>query len=159
MANVGSREAAALAAAGGAAGIDLFRMEFLFMSGATPPGEDEQAEVYEEAGRVMAPDFLAGGGPPPDPALYLPQLRAKRAPCQRAVGSFADGSHQPTPAFRAPIAGCQLKALREHRQQHPKLRPTKSSQAPSPRFVFTSLPRSALSESGGCVPPRACPRL
>jgi phosphohistidine swiveling domain-containing protein len=41
---------------GGAAEIGLFRMEFLFMSGATPPGEDEQAEVYEEACRVMAPN-------------------------------------------------------------------------------------------------------
>lgn len=55
MANVGSAQAARLAAARGAAGIGLFRTEFLFLALGVAPSEDRQAEEY-----AAVCDALAG---------------------------------------------------------------------------------------------------
>lgn len=76
----------------GAAGIGLFRTEFLFLSAEEPPGEEQQFEVYATVVRAMAgrpvtirtldlgADKIvgyrrAGGGPEANPALGLRSLR------------------------------------------------------------------------------------
>lgn len=55
MANVGSAQAALLAAERGAAGIGLFRTELLFLGRDDPPTEERQAEEYAVACRALAP--------------------------------------------------------------------------------------------------------
>jgi phosphoenolpyruvate-protein phosphotransferase (PTS system enzyme I) len=55
MANVGSAQAARLAAERGAAGIGLFRTELLFLGGQGPPSEEQQAEEYAAACGALAP--------------------------------------------------------------------------------------------------------
>lgn len=55
MANVGSAQAAQLAAERGAAGIGLFRTELLFLGAQGPPDEERQAEEYAAACRALAP--------------------------------------------------------------------------------------------------------
>ena len=55
MANVGSAQAALLAAERGAAGIGLFRTELLFLGRGGPPTEERQAEEYAAACRALAP--------------------------------------------------------------------------------------------------------
>lgn len=54
MANAGSPAAARAAVAAGAAGIGLFRTEFLFLGRPAPLGEEEQLGVYMEVGRIFA---------------------------------------------------------------------------------------------------------
>jgi phosphoenolpyruvate-protein phosphotransferase (PTS system enzyme I) len=54
-ANVELPKEAAGARAAGAAGIGLYRTEFLFLDRSPPPSEDEQAAVYADVARVMAP--------------------------------------------------------------------------------------------------------
>ncbi len=76
MANVGSREAAAAAAARGAAGIGLFRTELMFMRASGPMSEDEQLAVYGAACAAFAPHpvvvrTLDAGADKPLP--YLPE--------------------------------------------------------------------------------------
>ena len=53
MANIESPEEAEAACDAGAAGVGLFRTEFLFMNRRTLPGEDEQFEAYSAAVRGM----------------------------------------------------------------------------------------------------------
>jgi len=55
MANVASARAAAAAAARGAAGVGLFRTEFLFLGEPSPPPEERQAEEYAAACRALHP--------------------------------------------------------------------------------------------------------
>src|SRR2546428_4153136 len=55
MGNAGSVAAVRAAADLGLRGIGLFRTEFLFLSRAAPPGEDEQAEAYASACATMTP--------------------------------------------------------------------------------------------------------
>jgi phosphotransferase system enzyme I (PtsI) len=75
----------------GAAGIGLFRTEFLFLSAAEPPGEEQQFEAYAAVVRAMGgrpvtirtldlgSDKVVGygrvGGPEANPALGLRSLR------------------------------------------------------------------------------------
>src|SRR6185295_350179 len=55
MANVDLPAEAALARRVSAAGIGLYRTEFLFLSRPEPPSEDEQYEVYAQIVRTTAP--------------------------------------------------------------------------------------------------------
>jgi phosphoenolpyruvate-protein phosphotransferase (PTS system enzyme I) len=55
MANVGSAQAARLAAERGAAGIGLFRTELLFLGQPGAPSEERQAEEYAAACRALEP--------------------------------------------------------------------------------------------------------
>lgn len=75
VANIGSPDEAAPAVALGAAGVGLFRTEFLFLERTTPPTEDEQTEAYRRAVEAFAPHpvtirLLDVGGDKPIP--YLP---------------------------------------------------------------------------------------
>ena len=74
-ANLGSLEDALVAVAAGAEGCGLLRTEFLFLDRQSPPGEDEQAEVYRAiaealGGRPLTVRTLDIGGD--KPAGYLP---------------------------------------------------------------------------------------
>ncbi|MCL4515055.1 MAG: phosphoenolpyruvate--protein phosphotransferase [Firmicutes bacterium] len=51
----GASEAKAAAASGGAAGVGLFRTEFLYLGKESPPGEEEQFKVYRRVVELMAP--------------------------------------------------------------------------------------------------------
>ena len=55
MANIGSLQSAQAAARRGAAGVGLFRTEFMFMSEHGPMSEDDQAAVYEAVCSTMSP--------------------------------------------------------------------------------------------------------
>lgn len=78
-ANAGSVADVTQAAAAGADGIGLLRTELLFMDRATPPGEDEQAEVYRAILDASGPTrpivvrTLDVGGDKPLPWLPLPR--------------------------------------------------------------------------------------
>jgi phosphoenolpyruvate-protein phosphotransferase len=105
MANVGSAQAAALAAERGAAGIGLFRTELLFLSQQGPPGEERQAEEYAAACRAMAPHpvvirTLDAGS---DKALpYLPQEReANPALGRRGIRLWLGSQELHEPQIRA----------------------------------------------------------
>jgi len=89
-ANLELAEEVSLASAAGVAGIGLFRSEFLYLEKRQPPTEEEQATVYRELVRAMAPrpvhlrtvdiggEKLIGGGlrvAPPNPALGLRGIR------------------------------------------------------------------------------------
>ncbi|WBV45442.1 phosphoenolpyruvate--protein phosphotransferase (plasmid) [Pseudoroseomonas cervicalis] len=54
-ANLGALAEIEAAQAAGAEGVGLFRSEFLFMARRTPPGEQEQFEVYDALARAFAP--------------------------------------------------------------------------------------------------------
>jgi phosphoenolpyruvate-protein kinase (PTS system EI component) len=78
MANVGSAQAARLAAQRGAAGIGLFRTELLFLGRPGPPSEEQQAEEYAAACRALAPHpvvvrTLDAGSDKALPYLHLDQ--------------------------------------------------------------------------------------
>ncbi len=51
----GLAEARTAAAGGGATGVGLFRTEFLYLGKESPPGEEEQFEVYRQVVELMAP--------------------------------------------------------------------------------------------------------
>ena len=74
-ANVGTLEDVDQAVAAAADGIGLFRTEFLFLGRSSPPGEDEQFEVYAQAARSFtAPVVIRTldiGGDKPAPYLNL----------------------------------------------------------------------------------------
>ncbi len=86
----------------GAAGVGLYRTEYLFMNRQTPPGEEEQYEAYASVARAMrgAPvtirtldmgadkGFLSPreGRPSPNPALGLRAIRL----CLREPAMFRD---------------------------------------------------------------------
>jgi phosphocarrier protein FPr len=75
VANIGTPDESAGALALGAAGVGLFRTEFLFLERTSPPSEDEQRAAYERAIRAFAPHpvtirLLDVGGDKPVP--YLP---------------------------------------------------------------------------------------
>jgi phosphotransferase system enzyme I (PtsI) len=77
MANVGSEQAARVAAERGAAGVGLFRTEFLFLGQAGLPGEDQQAGAYAAACRALHPHpvtvrTLDAGSDKALPALGIP---------------------------------------------------------------------------------------
>ncbi len=78
-ANVGSVADAEQAVSLGAEGVGLLRSEFLFMGRATPPSEDEQAEIYAGVARALGPDrtlvirTLDVGGDKPLPYLPIPK--------------------------------------------------------------------------------------
>jgi phosphoenolpyruvate-protein phosphotransferase len=77
LANIGSPDEAAAAVALGAAGVGLFRTEFLFLERTTPPTEDEQAAAYRAAvaafaGAPVTIRLLDVGGDKPIPYLPLP---------------------------------------------------------------------------------------
>ena len=76
-ANLGSQSDAVAAAAAGAEGCGLLRTEFLFLDRQSPPGEDEQAEVYRAIaqaldGRPLTVRTLDIGGDKPAPYLPFP---------------------------------------------------------------------------------------
>lgn len=82
VANIGSPDEAAGAAALGARGVGLFRTEFLFLERSAPPSEDEQADAYARVIAAFAPHpvtirLLDVGGDKPIP--YLP-LKAEDNP-------------------------------------------------------------------------------
>ena len=78
-ANVGSVADAEQAVSMGAEGVGLLRSEFLFMGRATPPSEEEQAEIYSGVARALGPDrtlvirTLDVGGDKPLPYLPIPK--------------------------------------------------------------------------------------
>jgi len=78
-ANVGSVADAEQAVSLGAEGVGLLRSEFLFMGRATPPSEDEQAEIYSGVARALGSDrtlvirTLDVGGDKPLPYLPIPK--------------------------------------------------------------------------------------
>lgn len=78
-ANVGSVADAEQAVSLGAEGVGLLRSEFLFMGRATPPSEDEQAEIYAGVARALGPErtlvirTLDVGGDKPLPYLPIPK--------------------------------------------------------------------------------------
>jgi phosphotransferase system enzyme I (PtsI) len=75
LANIGTPDESDGALALGAAGVGLFRTEFLFLERTSPPSEDEQVAAYERVVRAFAPGsvtirLLDVGGDKPIP--YLP---------------------------------------------------------------------------------------
>jgi phosphocarrier protein FPr len=77
VANLSYAADAALALAAGAEGVGLLRTEFLFQDRSTPPGEDEQFELYrlvaeQMQGRPLIIRTLDIGGDKPAPYLALP---------------------------------------------------------------------------------------
>jgi len=78
-ANAGSVADAEQAVSMGAEGVGLLRSEFLFMGRATPPTEEEQAEIYSGAARALGPQrtlvirTLDVGGDKPLPYLPIPK--------------------------------------------------------------------------------------
>ncbi len=75
LANIGTPDETEAAIALGAAGVGLFRTEFLFLERTTAPSEDEQVVAYDRVVRAFAPDpvtirLLDVGGDKPIP--YLP---------------------------------------------------------------------------------------
>ena len=75
IANIGTPDESDGAIALGAAGVGLFRTEFLFLERTSPPSEDEQCAAYERTIRAFAPHpvtirLLDVGGDKPIP--YLP---------------------------------------------------------------------------------------
>lgn len=78
-ANVGSVADTEQAVSLGAEGVGLLRSEFLFLGRATPPTEDEQAEIYMGVARVLGPGrtlvirTLDVGGDKPLPYLPIPK--------------------------------------------------------------------------------------
>jgi phosphoenolpyruvate-protein phosphotransferase len=78
LANIGSPDEAAAAVSLGAAGVGLFRTEFLFLERATPPSEDEQTAAYRQVveafgGGPVTIRLLDVGGDKPIPYLPLPR--------------------------------------------------------------------------------------
>jgi phosphoenolpyruvate-protein phosphotransferase len=78
LANIGGPDEATGAVALGAAGVGLFRTEFLFLERAAPPSEDEQAAAYRQVveafpGRPVTIRLLDVGGDKPIPYLPLPK--------------------------------------------------------------------------------------
>jgi phosphoenolpyruvate-protein phosphotransferase len=78
LANIGSPDEAAAAVRLGAAGVGLFRTEFLFLERATPPSEDEQTAAYRQVveafdGGPVTIRLLDVGGDKPIPYLPLPR--------------------------------------------------------------------------------------
>jgi len=78
LANIGSPDEAAAAVGLGAAGVGLFRTEFLFLERATPPSEDEQTSAYRQVveafdGGPVTIRLLDVGGDKPIPYLPLPR--------------------------------------------------------------------------------------
>lgn len=78
QANIGQLEEAQEAIDNGAEGVGLLRTEFLFLERQTPPGEDEQAQVYSAILEKMGPRpvivrTLDIGGDKPAPYLELSQ--------------------------------------------------------------------------------------
>lgn len=74
MANIGSPAEAKIALEHGAAGIGLFRTEFLFLDRPELPSEDEQYAVYRQVTEIMSPRpvtirALDAGGDKPIPAI------------------------------------------------------------------------------------------
>ncbi|MDQ6741571.1 MAG: PEP-utilizing enzyme [Candidatus Dormibacteraeota bacterium] len=117
MANVGSAQAAQLAAARGAAGIGLFRTELLFLGREGPPGEERQAQEYAAACRALAPHpvvirTLDAGS---DKALaYLPvEHETNPALGRRGIRLWLahEGLHRP-----------QVRALLQVAAEYPNLR-------------------------------------
>ena len=78
VANIGNVEDAQRAVELGADGVGLLRSEFVFMSRATAPSEDEQAQVYADVARALKPGqplvirTLDVGGDKPLPYLPMP---------------------------------------------------------------------------------------
>ena len=78
VANIGGVDDAVAARTKGAEGVGLLRSEFVFLSRANAPSEDEQATVYAECARALAPGAplvirtLDVGGDKPLPYLPLP---------------------------------------------------------------------------------------
>lgn len=78
LANIGGPDEADGAVALGAAGVGLFRTEFLFLERASPPTEDEQAAAYRSvveafSGRPVTIRLLDVGGDKAIPYLPLPR--------------------------------------------------------------------------------------
>jgi phosphoenolpyruvate-protein phosphotransferase len=78
LANIGSPDEAAAAVGLGAAGVGLFRTEFLFLERAAPPSEDEQTRAYRQVveafdGGPVTIRLLDVGGDKPIPYLPLPR--------------------------------------------------------------------------------------
>jgi phosphoenolpyruvate-protein phosphotransferase len=78
QANIGVPADCAAAIELGAAGVGLFRTEFLFLERSTPPSEDEQVTAYGSVAEAFAPHpvtirLLDVGGDKPIP--YLPMAR------------------------------------------------------------------------------------
>jgi phosphotransferase system enzyme I (PtsI) len=77
LANIGSPDECDQAVALGAAGVGLFRTEFLFLERTTPPTEEEQVDAYRRVveafgGGVVTVRLLDVGGDKPIPYLALP---------------------------------------------------------------------------------------
>src|SRR2546430_1831114 len=110
LANVGSDRAGVMAARRGAAGVGLFRTEFLFLGEPDLPSDSRQAEAYAAACRAMAPFPVVvrtldagsdkalpqlGRAPEPNPALGRRGIRLwlahreLREPQVRALVSVA----------------------------------------------------------------------
>ena len=76
MANIGDLAEARQVGPLGGEGVGLLRTEFLFFNRQEPPGEDEQAKIYEDIvravgpGRILVVRTLDVGGDKPFP--YLP---------------------------------------------------------------------------------------
>ena len=76
LANIGTPDECADAIALGAAGVGLFRTEFLFLERASPPSEDEQLAAYRRVVEAFAPHpvtirLLDVGGDKPIPFLPI----------------------------------------------------------------------------------------
>jgi len=104
-ANISTAEEAAAAFAAGADGIGLFRTEMLFMGRATPPGEDEQFEIYKTVvaaadGKPVVIRTLDVGGDKPLPYLNLP-AEANPFLGYRAVRIYAEFEDLFTAQIRA----------------------------------------------------------
>ena len=77
LANIGGPAESARAVELGAAGVGLFRTEFLFLERATPPSEEEQLAAYRSVVEAFAPHpvtirLLDIGGDKPIPYLPIP---------------------------------------------------------------------------------------
>jgi phosphoenolpyruvate-protein phosphotransferase len=78
LANIGNPEDSRQAVALGAAGVGLFRTEFLFLERSTPPTEEEQTAAYRSAveafaGGAVTVRLLDVGGDKPIPYLSMPK--------------------------------------------------------------------------------------
>lgn len=111
LANIGAPSESTDAVRLGAAGVGLFRTEFLFLERSRPPSEDEQAEAYSSVARAFAPHaitirLLDVGGDKPIPYLQ----RAPEANPFLGVRALRLARHEPD-LFITQLRACYRAAI------------------------------------------------
>ena len=112
MANVDLPAEAAVASRLWAQGIGLYRTEFLFLSRAEPPSEQEQYEVYAEIVRTTLPNTVTVrtidmGGEALKGSAASPACPIQRSACARSAGAGATRTARRAAARRAARVGAR----------------------------------------------------